>query len=702
MSALGTLLREGARLVDTAVTAARQSEPAVGEGLVVQHSVSRARAEAILDNGGRIPSPSVGVLKETSTKLMDDFGGDVTFIGEPKLLNDGRLYETDVYGVRHPTTHEQYIDAPMEDDGQVPLEMKKVFYGQNAENMKKADELEAVAKAKFKELDALPYDDSLADQYAAASKTWDEASSLRANRPIEATPENVLKYFEQTGDVLTEDSGRKRLPGHYIGEILADVAEAFPVKGLEGAKKIRDSMGPLPPEARDFQSKVSAFSETMANNGWSRNAGPVFLSEYAKAVRAGMNGPASRMEAAKATIDRVGEKDLAPMDMLHQIEEWEIANDRSVADLGEYIATTPKEYMEQRPGRIVELGKDFKAAIVPEGKEYDDLIPRLHDKGIAIIRVKNSPDESGYRRVDPDSYKQAMDKLRKIGKVFVFGGTAVGAGLLVDGTTNQAMAAQIGEDTGEPRTASPEALGDEEGARGGVASPSPEVVPEAPPSASTGLAGVLRAGARGENPVRATLLEMNRRLGGRPDVFSQHGMDRATEWLEQRNEQLGGTRRPSFINVRRPQAQTESTTQETGDMSARGIRNNNPGNIDFNPRNNWQGQLDHDPAVESRFARFDKPESGIRAMGKLLQTYQTKHKLNTVEGIINRWAPSVENNSEAYVAQVSKALGVNPNETVNLKDSDTLFKLVKAIIKHENGTMPYDDNTILNGVRAIN
>ncbi|MBD1602511.1 structural protein P5, partial [Pseudomonas sp. CA3A] len=23
----------------------------------------------------------------------------------------------------------------------------------------------------------------------------------------------------------------------------------------------------------------------------------------------------------------------------------------------------------------------------------------------------------------------------------------------------------------------------------------------------------------------------------------------------------------------------------------RGVRNNNPGNIDFNPRNNWQGQL---------------------------------------------------------------------------------------------------------------
>ncbi|GEM_PF-3663667 len=37
----------------------------------------------------------------------------------------------------------------------------------------------------------------------------------------------------------------------------------------------------------------------------------------------------------------------------------------------------------------------------------------------------------------------------------------------------------------------------------------------------------------------------------------------------------------------------------------RGVRNNNPGNIDYNPRNQWQGQLRPDPAIEKRFARFD-------------------------------------------------------------------------------------------------
>lgn len=41
-------------------------------------------------------------------------------------------------------------------------------------------------------------------------------------------------------------------------------------------------------------------------------------------------------------------------------------------------------------------------------------------------------------------------------------------------------------------------------------------------------------------------------------------------------------------------------------MSARGIRNNNPGNIDFNPLNAWLGQIGLEVGVaKPRFARFD-------------------------------------------------------------------------------------------------
>ena len=48
---------------------------------------------------------------------------------------------------------------------------------------------------------------------------------------------------------------------------------------------------------------------------------------------------------------------------------------------------------------------------------------------------------------------------------------------------------------------------------------------------------------------------------------------------------------------------------------ARGIRNADPGNIDYNKANDWLGQVSFDPLIESRFARF-------RALGKLLRNYR--------------------------------------------------------------------------------
>ncbi|HXQ99814.1 MAG TPA: structural protein, partial [Pseudomonas sp.] len=48
----------------------------------------------------------------------------------------------------------------------------------------------------------------------------------------------------------------------------------------------------------------------------------------------------------------------------------------------------------------------------------------------------------------------------------------------------------------------------------------------------------------------------------------------------------------------------------------RGVCNNNPGNIEYHPRNRWEGQLAPDPVIEKRFARFDTPENGIRALAK--------------------------------------------------------------------------------------
>ncbi|MBF8720516.1 structural protein P5 [Pseudomonas guariconensis] len=143
-------------------------------------------------------------------------------------------------------------------------------------------------------------------------------------------------------------------------------------------------------------------------------------------------------------------------------------------------------------------------------------------------------------------------------------------------------------------------------------------------------------------------------------------------------------------------------------MTARGVRNNNPGNIDFNPRNDWVGQLGLEVGPgKPRFARFDTPENGIRALGKLLINYRGKDGMpgvggkgiDTVLETINRWAPANENDTQAYASAVAKRLGVRTTDPINIKDPATLRVFVESIIIHENGGNPYEAEVIDEGVR---
>lgn len=124
----------------------------------------------------------------------------------------------------------------------------------------------------------------------------------------------------------------------------------------------------------------------------------------------------------------------------------------------------------------------------------------------------------------------------------------------------------------------------------------------------------------------------------------------------------------------------------------RGIRNNNPGNIDFNPINKWKGLNPKSKELDSRFCVFISPEYGIRALLILLRNYDRKYNLNSVRKIINRWAPSHENNTSAYTKHVCSLMNVEPDMCLNLSDRNELISLAKAIVTHENGVQPYSDD----------
>ncbi|EHL2774317.1 structural protein [Salmonella enterica subsp. enterica serovar Hvittingfoss] len=128
----------------------------------------------------------------------------------------------------------------------------------------------------------------------------------------------------------------------------------------------------------------------------------------------------------------------------------------------------------------------------------------------------------------------------------------------------------------------------------------------------------------------------------------------------------------------------------------RGIRNNNPGNIRWG--DDWKGLVPKSQRTDKDFCQFIKPEYGIRAMIVILRNYQRKHGLNTISGIISRWAPTNENNTQAYIDSVAKSTGVTPDQFVHTDDSRFMMKLLQAIIRHENGEQPYGFDVL---VRAV-
>jgi hypothetical protein len=128
-------------------------------------------------------------------------------------------------------------------------------------------------------------------------------------------------------------------------------------------------------------------------------------------------------------------------------------------------------------------------------------------------------------------------------------------------------------------------------------------------------------------------------------------------------------------------------------MTTRGERNFNPGNIRHG--SSWVGlaATQNDPS----FCTFISPEYGIRAIAMILASYKAKG-IDTLRATVNRWAPPSENETDAYVHDVSSQTGLDPDTCIDLTAFTTCKALVKAIIYHENGEQPYSDETITKGL----
>ena len=118
-----------------------------------------------------------------------------------------------------------------------------------------------------------------------------------------------------------------------------------------------------------------------------------------------------------------------------------------------------------------------------------------------------------------------------------------------------------------------------------------------------------------------------------------------------------------------------SPSAPAGANLPRNLRNNNPGNIEYGDFAKKHGATGSD----GRFAIFPTLQAGQDAQASLLMGYMAQGN-NTISKIVSKWAPGSENNTGAYIADVSNKTGIDANSVL---DAAQLGKVRQAMADHE-------------------
>ena len=152
-----------------------------------------------------------------------------------------------------------------------------------------------------------------------------------------------------------------------------------------------------------------------------------------------------------------------------------------------------------------------------------------------------------------------------------------------------------------------------------------------------------------------------------------------------------GRNSSSLLDVAAAAAEAVTGTVPSGGNSGAtlGDRLNNPGCIRYNVANDWKGQL----GEEKGFCKFDTKVHGLRAIMKILRTY-INTGTNTISAIMHRYAPSHENNTEAYIQYVANQMGLSDGNVAVEWRQQTIMNLARAISQYESRYTPSDDELL--------
>lgn len=107
-------------------------------------------------------------------------------------------------------------------------------------------------------------------------------------------------------------------------------------------------------------------------------------------------------------------------------------------------------------------------------------------------------------------------------------------------------------------------------------------------------------------------------------------------------------------------------------------KNKNPLNVKaLSGKDKWQGQIGRDDQGHAIFSTW---EHGMRAAALVLKNYHRRHGIETVEGIVRRFA---EGNQEEYIKFLCNRLNVKPDEKIDVVRR--MPEILRAMARFEAG-----------------
>lgn len=138
------------------------------------------------------------------------------------------------------------------------------------------------------------------------------------------------------------------------------------------------------------------------------------------------------------------------------------------------------------------------------------------------------------------------------------------------------------------------------------------------------------------------------------------------------NARVGTIKQVRTVVIEKPVYIQDYASKET--LAA---KNKNPLNVKALKNDKWQGQIGIDAIGH---AVFETWEHGMRAGAIVLKNYAKRHGINTVTGIIERFA---EGNQEEYIAFMCKRLNVKADEKINI--IKRMPEILRAMARFESG-----------------